>query len=320
MKTENLLLGTITFGQQTDLDEVRKMVNLSLGAGMVEIDSAYVYNEGKCEEILGEVLADIPRGSYRIATKVNPRITGKLDREAIRMQQQESLRRLGIESSDVMYLHFPDPGTPLEETLEACQELYMEGSFSELGLSNFSAEDVAKIHEICDERGWIKPVVYEGVYNGLSRKAETELFSMLREKGMRFTAYNPLAGGLLTGKYKGFEDFPEEGRFKERASYKKRYWRQAYFDGVAIIREACEQNQVSMVEAALRWLAYHSMMDEAKGDGIIIGSSRSSQLKENIDCLKKGPLPESIVDAFGRAYELCREEAPEYYREPDKKK
>lgn len=314
MKTENLLLGTITFGQQTDLMQVKEMLAIALGAGVREIDSAYVYNEGTCEKILGEALKGIPRESYRVATKVNPRITGKLDRDAIFMQQNESLSRLGIDYSDVMYLHFPDPFTPLSRTLEACWELYQAGSFRELGLSNFHARQIEKIMTICEEKGWMKPAVYEGVYNAVSRNAEGELFDTLHRYGMRFTAYNPLAGGMLTGKYLSYEDMPTEGRFAERASYKERYWKEDFFKGVNVIREACEAEDVVMADAALRWLEYHSELKAENGDGIIIGSSRPSQLEKNLTSVEHGPLPESVVKAFDEAWELCKESAPPYAR------
>lgn len=314
MKRNNLLLGTITFGQQTDLDQVRLMVDMALKGGISEIDSAYVYNEGKCELILGKVLADIPREKYRIATKVNPRISGRLDRNAIFMQQNESLSRLGIDSSDVMYLHFPDPFTKLEHTLEVCNELYQLGKYKELGLSNYPVGQIVKIQEICDKNGGIKPTVFEGVYNAVSRKAEGELFEVLHRYGMRFTAYNPLAGGMLTGKYSSFDDFPVEGRFAERASYQKRYWKEDFFKGVNIIREACEKEAVVMADAALRWLEYHSELNADNGDGIIIGASRPSQLEKNLTSVDHGPLPDSVVEAYDRAWELCKDSAPEYYR------
>lgn len=318
MDKHNLLLGTITFGQQTDVDQAREMVNIALDAGVREIDSAYVYNEGSCEMILGEILKDIPRDRFRVATKVNPRITGKLDREAIFMQQKESLKRLNIDYSDVMYLHFPDPSTPIEETLEACNDLYKAGLFRELGLSNYHVDDIAKVSEICEAEYDMKPVVFEGVYNAFSRNVEDELLPFIREHGMRFTAYNPLAGGMLTGKYTSFEEKPSDGRFAVRASYQKRYWQREFFDGADIIRRACEEEGIAMADAALRWLEFHSGIAEGEGGGVIIGSSKPSQLKTNLESIDHGELPETVLQAFDEAWEVCREVAPPYYRQVDK--
>ncbi|MBR2548201.1 MAG: aldo/keto reductase [Eubacterium sp.] len=314
MKTGNLLLGTITFGQQTDIEQAREMVNTALDAGVREIDSAYVYNEGTCEMILGEILKDIPRDRFRIATKVNPRITGKLDREAVTMQQKESLRRLNLDYSDVMYLHFPDPTTPIEETLDACNDLYKQGLFRELGLSNYHIDDIVKISEICKAEYEMKPVVFEGVYNAFSRNVENDLLPGIRRLGMRFTAYNPLAGGMLTGKYMSFEEKPDDGRFAVRASYQKRYWKEEFFEGADIIRKACDEEGIAMAEASLRWLEFHSGLSADHEDGIIIGASRPSQLAANLKSIEQGPLPESMLDAFDRAWEACRSVAPSYFR------
>ena len=133
-----LVLGTMTFGESVFAPNVDEFVEMFLDAGYEELDTAYVYNEGNCEKLLGEVLPKL-RSPYKISTKVNPRITGKLDGEAAYIQLNESLKRLGVPVVDIFYLHFPDPATPVENVLEACNNLYREGKFRELGLSNFPA-------------------------------------------------------------------------------------------------------------------------------------------------------------------------------------
>ena len=220
-----LVLGTMTFGPQVNEDGAQKMLDVFLASGHIEIDTAYVYNDGSSEEILGRILKNKARDSYRVATKVNPRVTGRLDADAINMQFTESLRRLSIESADILYLHFPDPSTPIEVTLAACAQLYRQGKFRELGLSNFPAWLVVDIWHICKNNGWPVPTVYQGVYNAFSRNVEEELFDALRRLGIRFYAYNPLAGGIMAGKYKDFNEIPSPGRFTHRPKYKDRYWK-----------------------------------------------------------------------------------------------
>ena len=193
-----LVLGTMTFGESVFAPNVSEFVKMFLDAGYEELDTAYVYNEGNCEKLLGEVLPELGR-PYKISTKVNPRITGKLDGEAAYAQLNESLERLGVSSVDTFFLHFPDPATPVENVLEACNNLYREGKFRELGLSNFPAWMVVDVWHICHKNGWVLPTVFEGIYNPLTRKAETELNECLNHFGIRFYAYNPMAGGLLTG-------------------------------------------------------------------------------------------------------------------------
>ena len=200
-----LVLGTMTFGESVFSPDVSKFIDAFLDAGYDELDTAYVYNEGNCEKLIGEAIPTLKR-PYKIATKVNPRISGKLDGEAAYKQVNESLERLGLATVDTIYLHFPDPKTPVESVLEAMADLHSQGKFKELGLSNFPAWMVSDVWHICDKRGWVKPTIFEGIYNPLTRKAEIELNACLNYFGLRFYAYNPMAGGLLTGRYEKFEE------------------------------------------------------------------------------------------------------------------
>lgn len=312
MKNVKLVLGTMTFGESVFSPDVEQFVNTFLDAGYDELDTAYVYNEGECEKLLGEVLPDLKK-TYKIATKVNPRISGKLDGEAAYKQVNESLERMNLSSVDTVYLHFPDPATPVYSVLEACAELHKQGKFKELGLSNFPAWMVADVWHICDKHGWVKPTVFEGIYNPLTRKAETELNACLNYFGMRFYAYNPMAGGLLTGRYGKFEDAPTDGRFTHRPNYQGRYWKKSYFDAVDIIKGAAAKYGINTIEATYRWLAYHSMLNGDRGDAILIGASKLSHLKQNMETVKAGPLPEDIVKAFETVWAVTKADSPEYF-------
>ena len=128
-------------------------------------------------------------------------------------------------------------------------DLHDQGKYKELGLSNFPAWMVADVWHICDKHGWVKPTVFEGVYNPLTRRAEAELNDCLNAYGLRFYAYNPMCGGLLTGRYGKFEDTPADGRFTHRPNYQGRYWKKSFFDGVGVIKEAAEKHGISSVEA-----------------------------------------------------------------------
>ena len=312
MKNVNLILGTMTFGESVFSPEVAQFIRAFLDAGYTELDTAYVYNEGNCERLLGEVLPGLSR-PYRIDTKVNPRITGRLDAEAAYMQVNESLNRLKLPRVDTVFLHFPDPATPVESVLGAMAELHAQGKFTELGLSNFPAWMVADVWHICDQKGWVKPTVYEGMYNPLTRFAERELNACLNHFGMRYYAYNPLCGGLLTGRYDQFEDAPTDGRFTHRPGYQNRYWKKSYFEAVALLREQCEKQGITIVEATYRWMMNHSMLSGERGDAVIIGASKLRHLEQNIAAAKAGPLPQSIVDAFDRAWQITRPDSPEYF-------
>lgn len=312
MKKIKMVLGTMTFGESVFSPEVDEFIKVFLDAGYDELDTAYVYNDGSCERMIGEVLPKLNR-SYKIATKVNPRITGRLNGEAAYAQLNESLERLGLDSVDTFYLHFPDPATPIESVLEACNNLYKEGKFKELGLSNFPAWMVADVWHKCYRNGWVLPTVFEGIYNPLTRKAEVELNACLNQFGMRFYAYNPMAGGLLTGRYGRFEEAPADGRFTHRPNYQKRYWKRSYFDAVKIIKFACDKEGLSIIDATYRWLANHSMLNAERGDAIIIGASKVNHLVQNMEAVKAGPLPKSVVEAFEQAWQISKVDSPEYF-------
>ena len=312
MEKVKLILGTMTFGESVFNPQAGEFINAFLDAGYEELDTAYVYNDGTCERLLGEVLPGLGR-PYRIATKVNPRISGRLDGEAAYKQVNESLERMNLPSVDTVYLHFPDPKTPVESVLEAMADLHSQGKFKELGLSNFPAWMVTDVWHICDSRGWVKPTVFQGIYNPLTRKAETELNACLNHFGMRFYAYNPLAGGLLTGRYGAFEDDPTDGRFTHRPNYQKRYWKKSFFEAVDLIRKAGEKYGINTIEATYRWLAFHSMLDGNRGDAILIGASKLGHLQQNMDTLKAGSLPEEMVEAFNQAWAITKADSPEYF-------
>lgn len=313
MNKVNLVLGTMTFGESVFHPNVERFVESFLSMGYDELDTAYVYNEGQCEKLLGDVLKKMDREKIRISTKVNPRISGKLDGKAAFKQLNESLKRLSVDYVDTFYLHFPDPFTPVDSVLEACADLHEQGKFKELGLSNFPAWMVADVWHRCDRNGWVKPSVYEGIYNPLTRKAEIELDAVLDNFGMRFYAYNPMAGGLLTGRYGKFEEVPTDGRFTHRPNYQGRYWKKSYFDAVAVIADAAGKHGITSIEATYRWLAYHSMLNSDRGDAILIGASKLAHLKQNIEAVNAGSLPEEVIAAFNLAWDISKADSPEYF-------
>lgn len=310
MNKIKLILGTMQFGERLFGKDAQDMIEVFGEYGYSELDTAYVYNEGESERLIGAALENLKR-PFSIATKVNPRITGRLDKDAVLSQFSESLQRLKLDHVDILYLHFPDPNTPVESALEACAQLHEEGKFHELGLSNFPAWLVSEAYNICKQRGWVLPTVYEGLYNPLSRHAERELNRALDYYGMRFYAYNPLAGGLMTDKYK--DKAIKDGRFTNRPNYQKRYWHDSYFDAIDEIKSVGEKYDINITEAAYRWLAYHSMLNPERGDGIIIGASSSEQLIQNISFVNKGRLPDNVVKAIEDAWTISKVDAPEYF-------
>lgn len=312
-----LILGTMNFGIQTDLRESTKIVSRFMDSGGNEFDTAYVYNDGQSEKILGQIIKNLNITDHKVATKVNPRVTGKLDRLSINSQVECSLERLQLDYIDKLYVHFPDEFTDISETFGVLNELYEKGKFNELGLSNYPAWKIIQIIHLSKENNWVLPSVYQGLYNPLSRSVESELIPALREYDIPFYAYNPLAGGVLTGKYSNVNDNITDGRFSVRPNYKARYWNQKLFSLIDTLKSVSEKSEMSIIEASFKWLNSHSIL--TKSDGMLIGVSSDNQLKLNLSVLNNDKLPKSILDIFEKCWLEVNGTYPPYFRTFDKK-
>ena len=304
----------MTFGPQVNLDQSRKMLDWFLSSGFNEVDTAYVYNNGDTERILGQIIFTSLKDKLSVSTKVHPRVTGDLDRSSIINQVDESLKRLRIEVIDKLYLHFPTTSTPIEETLNVINDLYKAGKFIKFGLSNYPSWLVMEIFNLCVKENFVKPSLYQGMYNAITRRVENELLPALDYKGINFYAFNPLAGGLLTGKHTNNESQKGTGRFSRLKSYRERYWKNDYFEAIEILKKSCSDFSIKPSEAALRWLKFHSNIQNSDENGLIIGASSLLQLKVNIEALSKGPLPSEVLLSLDNAWNIVGSECPNYFK------
>ena len=311
MKT---VLGTMTFADQIEENTARSMIQMLSQTGNSELDTANVYCDGKTEKLLGQIISREARKDLFIASKVHPWNDEGLQPQQVKKQLAESLQRLNTDSVDLLYLHAPDLETPVESTLASCFEAYEKGQFKTLGLSNFAAWQVAEVVELCRCHGWMQPTVYQGMYNALTRDVEKELFACLRHYNIAFYAYNPLAGGLLTGKHLVRENIPDSGRFRENYNYRDRYWKDDYFDVLTQLADAAQQHDLTLVQIAMSWLKHHSLMNESLGDAIILGASKIEQLEENLKALNTSPLDPLIIDILDQGWELIKPNCFKYFR------
>lgn len=313
----------MTFSGQTSKENALKMVRAFVSSPLSldnpELDSARMYGGGTTEELIGDILEENPdlRKACVVATKANPFLGSTLTADGTKSQLEATLSALKSKSCDVFYLHAPDAGVQIEETLTAVQEAFEAGKFKRFALSNFTAWETVWIHNYMSNKGWVVPVIYQGMMNAITRRVEQELFPALRRLGMSFYAYNPLAGGMLTGKHT--RDSPKtEGRFngntKWGSIYQQRFMQEKQFEALDGILPACEAAGIPPAEAALRWMIHHSPLDGAKGDAVIIGASKVGHFEENMNALAKGPLPEEIVSACDKGWEICRGVAPNFSR------
>jgi len=334
----SVVLGTMTFGAEAQVpySGVVEQLRAFTKAGHVLVDTARLYQcgtpDGDTETLLGRAFAEHPdiRAACSVATKVNPSMEPHkaLTRVSVIEQCETSLKKLGMESVDILYLHWPDIKTPIEETLGAISDLHKAGKFKEFGLSNFPAWKVVDVHHRCRATGTVVPTVYQGMYNIITRDMERELLPVVRELGMRLYTYNPLAGGLLSGRYTKVEDMQNatNGRFsaefdsafglvkKAGKGYQARYGKDEFFEALSVLADACNESGIPMSEAALRWLFHHSLLNGKRGDGVVLGASNISHLHSNLDAWHAGPLPLSVHEACNRAWALAAPACDSYFR------
>lgn len=261
-----------------------------------------------------------------MATKVNPWNGKGLGAESVRKQLTTSLASMKVEKVQICYLHAPDHETPLEETLSAMTELHKEGKFDELGLSNYSSWLVAEVVNICKHRGFVVPTVYQGMYSAITREIETELIPCLRYYKIRFYAYSPLGGGILTGKHR-FQDDEEKkiefGRFNMHNNgwdkvYRDRYWKVEHFNAMekinALMAKHHPEDNATIAEVAYRWLIHHSKLDASAGDRIVIGASRVIQLETNLSYMTKDRLNNEVVEFMDEWWNSTKHLCPSYLR------
>ncbi|KAF2022353.1 Aldo/keto reductase [Aaosphaeria arxii CBS 175.79] len=324
---DRVILGLMTFGPDeaagariTDFNEFTKHLDYFQQQGYNEIDTARMYVGGKQEAWTRD--AKWKDRGFTLATKVYPYEPGVHKADRLKEHFEKSYSELGSEPVDIFYLHAPDKSVPFAETLEAVNELHKQGKFVQLGLSNFAAWEVAEVWNIANERGWVKPTIYQAMYNAITRAIEPELIPALRKYKIDLVIYNPLAGGIFSGKIKSKAIVPEEGRFSATASktgqmYRERYFKDATFEALRIIEPVAEKHGLTLLEIALRWAIHHSeLKTRVKGgnDGVIIGVSSFAQLESNLKDLEKGPLPDDVVKALDDAWLVTKATAPPYFR------
>ena len=276
------------------------------------LDTAYYYGNTKTEEVLGNILENIDK-KIKIASKANPwydndftnGILGQLSKDNIQKQLNTSLNNLKTDNIHIYYLHCPDYNTPFKETLEICDELWRKEKFNYLGISNFSKIQIENILNICDNEKLNKPLYYQGMYNIISRKVE-EIFPLLKDNNMEFWSYNPLAGGLLTGKYKN-NNLSFDSRFKDNKIYQNIYWKDDILNN---LNDFFSNN--NCLEYSLKWLQNYSNLQD--NNNIVIGVSTIEQLNNNIEILNKNiNYDKDILKYIDNIYKNIENISPNYY-------
>jgi aryl-alcohol dehydrogenase-like predicted oxidoreductase len=296
-------LGCMNFGKRTPAAESERVVARALARGVVVFDTANVYNDGESERILGRALKTAgARGRVTIATKVGlARPGGKvegLSRAAVLRAADESLARLGVERLDVYYLHAPDHGVPIEETLAAMEELRAAGKIGAVGVSNYAAWQILEMRHV-PGAGSVAPVMSQVMYNLLVRQIEVEYAAFTRRYPIHTTVYNPLAGGLLTGRHTREAGIVRGSRFDKNKMYQGRYWSDRFFDLVEAYRAIATEEGLSLIDLAYAWLA-----GQPHVDSILVGPASVEHLDAALDgCAKTvSPAARARIDDVHRTH------------------
>jgi aryl-alcohol dehydrogenase-like predicted oxidoreductase len=283
VKISPLCLGTMSFGGDADPETAARMFRRCRERGINAFDCANVYEDGRSEEILGELIADC-RDEVVITTKAYfPTGDGPNDRGASRYHLvravENSLRRLGTDRIDVLFVHRFDEKTALHETLRALDDLVRQGKVLYLGASNFAAWQVMKALGLQHREGWTPFHVLQPMYNLTKRQAEVELLPMAESEHLGVLSYSPLGGGLLTGKY-GRNQRPDEGRLVENPMYQTRYGAEVHYEVADRFTDFAASHGYDPVPLAVAWVMSHPAVTAP-----IIGGRNLEQLKGSLAAL-----------------------------------
>jgi aryl-alcohol dehydrogenase-like predicted oxidoreductase len=299
LRVSQLCLGTMTFGLQCDESRSRSIMDAAAAGGIDFLDTADVYplgggrdTVGRTEEIVGAWLKG-KRHDFILATKCVGQMGPKpweqgMSRKHILDAIDASLRRLGTDYVDLYQLHGYDQLTPIDEALEALDTVVQSGKARYVGVSNWPAHKVARALGRSELKNLVRIASVQPRYNLLFRSFERDLLPMCEEESIAVISYNPLAGGLLTGKYDGKAP-PQAGtRFTLGSAarrYQERYWNEREFETIEALRPLAAEAGMSMPTMALAWVLSNTAITAP-----IVGASRPEQLADSLAAVEKGPL------------------------------
>jgi aryl-alcohol dehydrogenase-like predicted oxidoreductase len=289
-------LGCNNFGMRIDLDTTRKVVDKAIDLGITLFDTADIYgNMGGSETMLGQVLGD-RRKDIVLATKFSgPMFAGVTRRNASRRYimsaVEASLRRLRTDWIDLYQQHFPDPLTPMEETLRALDDLVRQGKVRYIGCSNLPAWQIVEAEWIAQDRGLHRFVSAQDEYSLIARHHEVEKLPAIDAYGMGLLPYFPLASGLLSGKYRRGTAAPPDSRFAGIQRLADRYSTDANWKLVEHLEAFCASRQHSLLELAFSWLLARPVVSS-----VIAGATKPEQVEANVKATGWKLTPEDLAE------------------------
>ncbi len=263
--------GVMQFGGKADAQASRAMYDMARDAGITLFDAAYIYTDGRAEELLGE-FAENEQDDVVLVSKCGHQ--PGLRRRELERQVAESQRRLRTEHFDILYLHRYPGDDLLAEQLETMRDLHRAGAFSVLGVSNFAAWQVMKAQALAEELGAPRIGIIQPMYSLVKRQAEVELLPMALAEDLAVHTYSPLGGGLLTGKYaRG-----QTGRLEHDENYRKRYGVDWMHQAAVTLNEVAAEMDMPPEALAVAWVAAHPAVSAP-----ILSASDPAQLPASLE-------------------------------------
>ncbi|HET7369334.1 MAG TPA: aldo/keto reductase [Gammaproteobacteria bacterium] len=281
LRVSEIGLGCNNFGGRIDFDASREVVHAALDAGINFFDTADGYgNKGGSERILGRILSE-KRNDVVIATKCGATMddaAGKpgASRRYIMSAVEDSLRRLDTDWIDLYYIHWPDPQTPIDETLRALDDLIHQGKVRYIGSSNFPAWQAVEAEWVARELGLNRFICAQNEYSLLKRDVERELLPALAEYKLGLVPYFPLANGLLTGKYQRDKAAPEGSRLAAWSQLGESYVTEENWNVIERLEAFCAERNHCLLELAFSWL-----LAQPQTASVIAGATKPEQIRQN---------------------------------------
>jgi aryl-alcohol dehydrogenase-like predicted oxidoreductase len=309
----------ITHGSQVEQEAAIKCVKTAFDLGITTFDTADVYAQTRAETVLGKALKGIRRESYELFTKVYwPTGTGKNDRGLSRKHIMESchasLKRLNVDHIDLYQMHRFDFETPLEESLQAFEDLIRQGKVNYIGFSEWTAAQISSALKIQDARGYSRFVSSQPQYSALWRVIEAEVVPLSRKEGIGQIVWSPIAQGVLTGKYKPGAKPPAGSRATDKksgAGMISRWMRPEVLEAVQKLQPVADSVGLSMSQLAIAWVLQNDNVSSA-----IMGATKPSQVKENVKA-SGVKLDASVMKAIDSALGTLPERDPKQNISPN---
>jgi len=301
VKVSRLCFGAMSFGGDADEATSAAMFKRCRDVGINFFDCANAYAGGRSEEILGKLMAP-ERDELVITTKVASPV-GKgvndrgLSRRHIMLQVEASLRRLQTDRLDLLFVHHFDPDTPMEESLRALEHLVQQGKVLYLGVSNWSAWQIAKALGISAREGLARFQCIQPMYNLTKRQAEVEILPLALAEGVGVIPYSPLGGGLLSGKYSTSAK-PAVGRLVQNQMYARRYAEDLHYEVAERFTTHAKERSIHPATLAVAWVMHHPAITAP-----IIGARNVDQLAASLDAINVAMTPEWRAEISALSYE-----------------